>query len=69
MVMKVFSCRKNAIFPGAHQIGAAISGHRIAGKEFYGPEVCSEGYQHFLWIIDLLMGLFRGAVFRMAGVP
>ena len=33
-----FSCRKNAIFPGAHKIGAANSGPRIAGKKFYGHE-------------------------------
>ena len=33
-----FSCRKRAIFPGAHKIGAAISGPRIAGKNFYGDE-------------------------------
>ena len=29
-----FSCRKNAIFPGAYKIGAAISGPRIAGRIF-----------------------------------
>ena len=33
-----FSCRKNTIFPGAHKIGAAISGPRIAGRSFYGHE-------------------------------
>ena len=37
-----FSCRKNAIFPGAHQIGAAISGPRIAGKTFRGHEDFSD---------------------------
>ena len=31
-----FSCRKNAIFPNAHKIGAAISGPRIADRNFYG---------------------------------
>ena len=36
------SCRKNALFPGAHKIGAAISGPRIAGKQFYGHEDFSE---------------------------
>ena len=29
-----FSCRKNAFFPGVHKIGAAISGPRIADKNF-----------------------------------
>ena len=29
-----FSCRKNAIFPGVHKIGAAISGPRIADTNF-----------------------------------
>ena len=34
-----FSCRKKkkkTIFPGAHKVGAAISGPRVAGKTFYG---------------------------------
>ena len=30
----VFSCRKNAIFPGVHKIGAPISGPRIADTNF-----------------------------------
>ena len=30
----VFSCRKNAFFPGVHKIGAANSGPRIADKNF-----------------------------------
>ena len=30
----VFSCRTDAFFPGAHKIGAAISGPRIADKSF-----------------------------------
>ena len=38
MGMEVFACRKNAIFAGAHQIDAVISGPRIAGKNFYGHE-------------------------------
>ena len=38
MEVKLFSCGKNAIFPGAHKIGAAISGPRKAGKKFYGHE-------------------------------
>ena len=29
-----FSCRKNALFPGVHKIGAAISGPRIADTNF-----------------------------------
>ena len=33
-----FSCRKHTIFPGAHKVGAAISGPRIAGKDCYGHE-------------------------------
>ena len=33
-----FSCRKNAFFRGAHKIGAAISGPRIAGKKNNGHE-------------------------------
>ena len=37
-----FSCRKNAIFPGAHKIGAAISGPRNANKNVYGHEDFSE---------------------------
>ena len=28
--------QKERIFPGAHKIGAAISGPRIADKQFYG---------------------------------
>ena len=35
MDMEVFSCRKNAFFPGAHKIGAAISGPRIADKKHF----------------------------------
>ena len=31
-----FSCRTDAFFPGVHKIGAALSGPRIADKEFYG---------------------------------
>ena len=60
-----FSCRKNAIFPRAHKIGAAISGPRIADTNFTDTRIfltCGK-------IIDLLMGLFRGAVFRHGGVP
>ena len=30
----VFSCRKNAIFPGAHKIGAAISGPELRIQNF-----------------------------------
>ena len=37
-----FSCRKNAIFPGAHKFGSAISGPRIADTEFYGHEAFSD---------------------------
>ena len=37
-----FSCRKNAFSPGAHKIGAAISGPSIANKTFYGHEDFSE---------------------------
>ena len=40
-----FSCRKNAFFPGAHKIGAAISGPKIADKKIYGHEDVSE-----LWV-------------------
>ena len=35
MGMEVF-LRKERIFPGAHKIGAAISGRRIAGKKTFG---------------------------------
>ena len=35
---KGFSCRKKRIFPGAHKIGAAFSGPRVADKTFYGHE-------------------------------
>ena len=43
-----FSCREKAKIPGAHKIGAPISGPRIAGKTFYGHEMfltsaCSVG--------------------------
>ena len=31
-----FFLQKERIFPGAHKIGAAISGPRIAGRKFYG---------------------------------
>ena len=37
-----FSCRKNAIFPGAHKIGATISGPRMAGQKIYGHEDFSD---------------------------
>ena len=37
-----FSCKKNACFLGAHKIGAAMSGPRIADKKFYGHEDFSE---------------------------
>ena len=40
-----FSCRKNAFFPGAHKIGAAISGPRIADKTFYGHEEKSKDWR------------------------
>ena len=33
-----FFLQKERIFPGAHKIGAAISGPRIAGQKFYGRE-------------------------------
>ena len=33
-----FPCRKNPFLPGAHKIGAAISGPRITGKTIYGHE-------------------------------
>ena len=33
-----FSCRKKGKIPGAHKIGAATSGPRIADKKFYGRE-------------------------------
>ena len=36
-----FSCRKNQI-PDAHKTGAAISGPKIADKEFYEHGDCSE---------------------------
>ena len=39
-----FYCRKNAIFPGAHKIGAAISGPRIADKTLYGPVDFSDSF-------------------------
>ena len=42
MEVFLFSCRKNAIFPGAHNIGTAISGPRTAGKFFFGHEDSSE---------------------------
>ena len=42
MGVEISSRRKNAKFPGAHGIGAAISGPRIAGKTFYGHEDFSE---------------------------
>ena len=42
MGMEVLSCSKNAIFPGTHKIGTAISSGRIAGKYFYGHEDFSE---------------------------
>ena len=42
MDMEVFPCRKNAMFSGAHKIGAAISGPRIVGKQFYGHEDFSD---------------------------
>ena len=34
-----FSCRKNAFFPGAHKIGAAISGPRIADTNFMDTRI------------------------------
>ena len=34
-----FPCRKNAIFPRAHKIGAAISGPRIADKNFMDTRI------------------------------
>ena len=34
-----FACRKNAIFPRAHKIGAAISGPRIADKFFMDTRI------------------------------
>ena len=34
--------QKARIFPGAHKIGAAISGARMTGKTFYGHEDFSE---------------------------
>ena len=45
MGMEVFSCRKNAIFPAAHKIGAAISGPRIAGKTLHGHEDFSDQWK------------------------
>ena len=34
--------QEERIFPGAHKIGAAISGPRIADKNFYGHEDFSD---------------------------
>ena len=34
-----FSCRKNAEIPGAHKIGAAICGPRIADKNFMDARI------------------------------
>ena len=34
---------KNAKIPGAHKIGGAVSGARIAGKGFYGHELSFSG--------------------------
>ena len=42
MAMEGFSCRKNQKIPGAHKIGAAISGPRITGGIFCGHEAFSE---------------------------
>ena len=39
MDMGFSSCRKNAFFRGAHQIGAAISGPRIADKNFMDTRI------------------------------
>ena len=36
------SCRKSAFFPGAHRVGAAISGPQNCGHEFYGHEDFSD---------------------------
>ena len=41
-----FFLQKERIFPGAHKIGAAISGPRIADKTFYGHEDFSELSSH-----------------------
>ena len=41
MGMEVFQ-QKERNFPGAHKIGTAISGPRIAGKHFYGHEDFSD---------------------------
>ena len=37
-----FSCRKNAFFPGAHKIGATISGPWTASKHVYRHEAFAE---------------------------
>ena len=34
--------QKECNFPGAHQIGAAISGPRVAGKTLHGHEAFSD---------------------------
>ena len=57
-----FSSRKNQEMPGAHKIGAAISDPRIAGGNFM--DITFFLIPIFETLIDLLMGLFRGAVFH-----
>ena len=37
-----FFLQKECIFPGGHKIGVAISGPRIADKQFYGHEDFSD---------------------------
>ena len=63
-----FCCRKNACFPGVHKIGAAISGPRIAGKNFYGHEDFSDFlvFRDFGWVFvgRHLVGVWIGGVWN-----
>ena len=53
-----FSCRKNAEIEGAHKIGAAISGPRIAEKNFTDTRLF---FSSDFWIFKLTFGaIFRG---------
>ena len=58
--------QKERIFPGAHKIGAAISGPRIAGRKFYGriaedfSETGPEPKMAEKWLTESPAAIFRG---------
>ena len=65
----LFFLQKERIFPGAHRIGAAISGPRIAGRNFDGREDFSEKIVSQNFSLLVFMGYRAIIQAVLQGVP